>query len=83
MTMASTSAGFGQGFLSTEQCDNTAASPMLSWPTPADFYLFPTMKSAWKGRHFCDATGIIKNVMEELKGFQKMTFRNVFDTFKV
>jgi len=56
---------------------------MPSWHTPADFYLFPRMKSAWKGRHFCDATDIIKNAMEELKGFQKMTSRNVFDTFTV
>jgi len=69
MTMASTSVGFGQGFLSKEQCDNTAASPMLSWPTPADFNLFPRMKSEWKGQHFCDTTDIIKNVMTELKGF--------------
>jgi len=30
MTMASTSVCFGQGFLNKEQCDNTAASPILS-----------------------------------------------------
>ena len=42
---------------------------MLSWPTPADFNLFPRMKSEWKGQHFCDTTDIIKNVMTELKGF--------------
>jgi len=27
----------------------------------ADFYLFPRIKSATKGRVFCDATDIIKN----------------------
>ena len=27
----------------------------------ADFYLLPLLKSALKGRHFCDATDIIKN----------------------
>jgi hypothetical protein len=34
---------------------------------PADFYLFPTLKSTLKGRSFYDATDIIKNAMEELK----------------
>jgi hypothetical protein len=29
------------------------------------------MKSAWQGWRFCDATDIIKNEMEELKGFKK------------
>jgi hypothetical protein len=32
-----------------------------------DFYLFPRLKSALKGRRFCDATGIINNAMDELK----------------
>jgi transposase len=34
---------------------------------PADFYLFSPLKSALKGRHFCDATGIIQNATEKLK----------------
>jgi len=29
----------------------------------ANFYLFPQLKSAMKGRHFCDANDIIKNAM--------------------
>jgi hypothetical protein len=33
----------------------------------ADFYLFPTLKSALKGRSFYDATDIFKNAMDELK----------------
>jgi histone-lysine N-methyltransferase SETMAR len=32
----------------------------------ADFYPFPQLKSALKGRHFCDTTDIIKNVTEKL-----------------
>jgi hypothetical protein len=41
-----------------------------------DFYLFSGLKSAMKGRRFCDATDIIKNATEGLKrlsqnGFQK------------
>jgi len=35
-----------QGFLSKEQCDNTAASPDL---VPANFYLFPLLKLTLKG----------------------------------
>ena len=35
----------------------------------ADFYLFPRLKSALKGRRFCDATDIIMNATEELKRF--------------
>jgi histone-lysine N-methyltransferase SETMAR len=35
--------------------------------TPADFYLFPRLKSTVKGRSFCDAKDIIKNATEELK----------------
>ena len=34
---------------------------------PTDFYLFPQMKSALKGRRFCDATDVIKNAKKELK----------------
>ena len=33
----------------------------------ADFYLFPKLKSALKGRPFCGATDVIKNAAEELK----------------
>jgi len=33
----------------------------------ANIYLFPRMKSALKGRCFCDATDIIKNATAELK----------------
>ena len=61
---SSTPVGFGQGFLTKEQCYNTGASPDLA---PADFYLFPRLKSALKGRNFCDTTDIIKNATEELK----------------
>jgi hypothetical protein len=58
---------FGQGSLSKEQCENTGASlPYSADLAPADFYLFPCLKSALKGRHFGDATDIIENAMEEV-----------------
>ena len=34
---------------------------------PAEFYLFPGLKSALKGRRFPDPTDIIKNAKEYLK----------------
>ena len=41
--------------------------PYPSDMAPADFYLFARLKSALKGRRFCDATDVIKNATEELK----------------
>jgi transposase len=48
---------------------------------PTDFYLFPRLKSALKGRCFCDATDIIKNVAKELKRLSKNAFQECFQQF--
>jgi hypothetical protein len=64
---SSTPDGFGQGFLVKEQCDDIGASPYSPELAPADFYLFPRMKSVLKGRRFRDATDIIENAAEKLK----------------
>jgi len=61
----STPVDCGQGFLSKEQCVNNGASHLA----PADFHLFPRLKSALKGLSFCDTTDIIKNAMKELNRF--------------
>jgi transposase len=45
---------------------------------PADFYLFPLLKSALKGGRFCDFTDIIKNVTEELKRMAQNGFQECF-----
>jgi len=42
-------------------------SPYSPDLVPADFYPFPPLKSAFKGRSFRDASDIIKNATEELK----------------
>ena len=57
---SSTPVGFGQGFLSKKQCENTGASPTPDLG-PTEFYLFRRLKSALKQRLFGDAAGIIKN----------------------
>ena len=41
----------------------------------ADIYLFPRLKSYSKGRCFCDATDITKNVMEEIKRLSQNGFQ--------
>ena len=45
-----------------------------------NFYLFSLMKSALKGRRFCDSTDNIKNVMEELKKDFTKWFPGMFPT---
>jgi len=50
---------------------------------PADFYLFPQLKSALKGWHFCGATNIINNVMEELKRLSQHGLQECFQPFLV
>jgi hypothetical protein len=45
---------------------------------PADFYLFPSLKSALKGRSFYGATDIIKNTMDELKRLSQNGLKKCF-----
>jgi hypothetical protein len=45
-----------------------------------DFYLFPRLKSALKGRRFCDATDIIKNATDELKKVSTKWLPRMFPT---
>ena len=57
----------------------TLDHPPYSADLPAaDVYLFPRLKSALNGRHFCDATDTIENEMEEQKRFSQNGFQNCF-----
>jgi hypothetical protein len=57
-------------------------SPYFPDRAAGDFHLFFRLKSALKGRDFCDTTDIIKNAPEELKRFSKHgAFRNVNNIF--
>ena len=67
----STLVSFGQGFLSKEQCWQHCNIPTLA---SADFYLFPRLKSALKGRCFRDAADITKNATDKLKRFSQNGF---------
>jgi transposase len=48
---------------------------------PVDFYLFPQLKSAFKGQSICDATDIIKSVEEELKRLSQNGFQECFQNY--
>jgi hypothetical protein len=75
---SSTPVGFGQGFVSKEQCDNTGAPPYFPDLTPGDFYLFHRIESALKGQSFYDVTAIIKHAMDELKRLSQNGFQQCF-----
>jgi hypothetical protein len=70
-TISSTPVGFGQLFLSREQCDKLEYLPHSPDLSPADFYLFPRLITTFKVRRLCDASDIIKNATDELKAFTK------------
>jgi transposase len=48
-------------FLAKSNVTTLEYPPYSSDLAPVDFYLFSRLKSALKGRHFCDATVIIKS----------------------
>jgi hypothetical protein len=68
-------------FLANGQCDGNEASFIQYDLDPADFYLFPKMKSALKGRRFCNVTDVLKNATKELKSFHKIASRNISNNF--
>jgi len=75
---SSTPVGFGQEFLSKEQCDNTGLYSVPPELAPADFYLFLGLKTTLKGRRFCDAIDILINAREELKRLPQNDFQEYF-----
>ena len=75
---SSTPASFRQGFLTKANVTTLENPPYYPDLDPADFYLFPRLKSALKGRRCCDATDIIKNATEELKMLSQNGFQECF-----
>jgi hypothetical protein len=76
---SSTPVGFGQGFLSKEQCDKTGASPILSWPGCSSFLPYSSTEISSEGTvYVCDANDIIQNAMEELKSLSQNGFQECF-----
>jgi hypothetical protein len=71
----STPVGFGQGFLSKEQCDNIGASPILSWPSYNWFLPVTSKEISIEGTALLCYTDIIKNATEELKRLSQDVFQ--------
>jgi hypothetical protein len=67
--------GFGQGFLSKEECDDIGAFHTHTLLTL--FQLIFTC-SLDRNQRFCDANSIIKNATEELKRFSQDGFQKCF-----
>jgi len=74
---SSTPVNFGQIFIKKNNVTTLEHPPRLPDLAPADVYLLPRLKSALKGRRFCDGTHI-KNAEEELKRLSKNGFRECF-----
>ena len=64
---SSTQVGFVKDFLAENSVTSVEYPPYSPDLFPADFYLFPPLKWALKGRRFCNAPDIIENATEELK----------------
>jgi len=65
-------------FLAKSNVTTLKRSPYSPDLAAADFYLFSRLKSAVKGRSFCDATDIIKNATKELKRLSQYGFVKCF-----
>ena len=68
-------------FLSKKNVKALEHSPYSPDLAPADFYLFPRLKSALKGRRFCDAADVIDNATEELKRLSQNSSQEYFQYF--
>ncbi|GFU95444.1 uncharacterized protein TNCV_4787791 [Trichonephila clavipes] len=67
-----------QQFLATKGIVTLDNRPYLHDLAPADFYLFPRLKSALKGKRITDITDIQSNVTAELKAIPKELFHRSF-----
>jgi hypothetical protein len=67
-----------KNFLAKDNVPTLKHRPYSPGLAPADFCLFPRLKSALQEEHFYDATDIIKNVMEELKRLSQNGFQECF-----
>ena len=70
-----------KGYLSKGQSDGTGISPLLLTWFQIIFYNYHRLKSALKGRPFCDATDIIENETEQLKRLSQNGFQECFQHF--
>jgi hypothetical protein len=72
---SSTPVGFGQGILAKNNATTLHHPPYSPDLASADFYLLLYLKSALKGRSFCDVTDVMKNATEKLKTHSQNGFQ--------
>jgi hypothetical protein len=78
LTRLSLSSSFWPKILITEM-EHPSYSPDLA---PSDFWLFPKIKSALKGRRFQDTEDIKKNVTMALKAIPQQKFQKCFQQWQ-
>jgi len=76
---SSTVVGFGQGFLSKEQCDSTAASLIFSWTGSSWFLPVPSMALLWCYWHNKECDGSTERLSHN--GFQEC-FQHLYSRCK-
>jgi hypothetical protein len=65
-------------FLAKNNVTTLEHPPHSPYLFPADLFLFPRLKSALKGRRFCDVTDIMNNATEELKRISENGLQECF-----
>jgi len=66
-------------FLANNYVTTLEHPPYSTQLAPADLYPLPRLKSALKGRRYCDVTDIIRNATEELKMISQNCFHGCFE----
>src|SRR5213080_3141671 len=71
-----------QQFLANHQIPQVNQPPYLPDLAPCDFFLFPKLKFALKGRRFDDVDDIKKNATEQLRRVEQKDFQNCFQQWQ-
>jgi histone-lysine N-methyltransferase SETMAR len=71
-----------QQFLANHQIPQVNQPPYSPDLAPCDFFLFPKLKFALKGRRFDDVDDIKKNATEQLRRVEQKDFQNCFQQWQ-
>lgn len=66
-------------FLATNKMTVIPHPPYSSHLAPCDFFLFPQLKMALKGRRFNETTWVQAKLWDELAAFQRVHFMRPFE----
>ena len=71
-----------QQFLAKHKIEQLRQPPYSPEIAPCDFWMFPKLKMALKGKRFDDIETIQSNATRELKAIPKYAFEDCFKTWK-